>query len=103
MEDLAAVDPGVWNRRPVIRGTRITLEPVLEFLGAGDSLSELSEEISILNQRLRYRGFKRGQIAARLLRRAIRCTLALVIEPVLYLTYGRNQNDDHPARGEAER
>jgi len=43
MEERVAIDPDVCNGRPVIRGTRITVQTVLEFLGAGDSIEEVLE------------------------------------------------------------
>ncbi len=38
------IDPTVCNGRPVLRGTRITVQTILEFLGAGDSIEEVLEE-----------------------------------------------------------
>ena len=38
------VDPDICNGRPTVRGTRITVQTVLEFLGAGDSVEELLAE-----------------------------------------------------------
>ena len=37
MEPRIEIRPDVCNGRPVIRGTRITVQTILEFLGAGDS------------------------------------------------------------------
>ncbi|HKQ03918.1 MAG TPA: DUF433 domain-containing protein [Blastocatellia bacterium] len=37
------VDPDICNDRPVIKGTRITVQTVLEFLGAGDSIDDVLE------------------------------------------------------------
>jgi len=37
------VNPGVMLGKPVIRGTRITLEQILEDLAAGDTLDDLLE------------------------------------------------------------
>jgi uncharacterized protein (DUF433 family) len=39
-----SVKPDVCNGRPVIRGTRITVQTVLEFLAAGDSIEDVLEE-----------------------------------------------------------
>ena len=38
------VDPDICNGQPVIKGTRITLRTVLEFLAAGDSIEDVLEE-----------------------------------------------------------
>ena len=42
--------PDVCNGRPVIRGTRITVQTILEFLGAGDSVAEVLEEYPSLTR-----------------------------------------------------
>ena len=39
-----SVDPNVCFGRPCIRGTRITVQTVLEFLAAGDSVEDVLEE-----------------------------------------------------------
>lgn len=44
MEDRITIDPAICNGRPVVRGTRITAQTVLEFLGAGDSVDDVLEE-----------------------------------------------------------
>jgi uncharacterized protein (DUF433 family) len=38
-----AIDPDVCNGQPVVRGTRITVKTVLEFLAAGDSIDDVLE------------------------------------------------------------
>ena len=43
------VDPDVCNGQPIIKGTRITVHTVLEFLSAGDSLEEVLEEYPSLS------------------------------------------------------
>jgi uncharacterized protein (DUF433 family) len=43
MEGRIVINPEVCNGRPVIRGTRITVQTVLEFLGAGDSIDDILE------------------------------------------------------------
>jgi uncharacterized protein (DUF433 family) len=48
MEDRIIIDPTVCNGRPTVRGTRITAQSVLEFLGAGDSIEEILEEYPAL-------------------------------------------------------
>jgi len=50
MEERIAINPDVCNGRPVIRGTRISVQTVLEFLGAGDSLKEVLEEYPSLTR-----------------------------------------------------
>lgn len=39
--DRIVSDPDICNGKPTIRGTRITVQTVLEFLGAGDSIEEV--------------------------------------------------------------
>jgi uncharacterized protein (DUF433 family) len=39
--DRIEVNPLVCNGRPIIRGTRITAQTILEFLGAGDSIEDV--------------------------------------------------------------
>ncbi len=39
--DVIEVKPDVCNGRPVVRGTRITVQSVLELLAAGDSVEEV--------------------------------------------------------------
>lgn len=41
MEVRITIDPTICNGRPTIRGTRITVQTILEFLGAGDSIDDL--------------------------------------------------------------
>jgi uncharacterized protein (DUF433 family) len=41
VEDRIEINPQICNGRPVIRGTRITVQTLLEFLGAGDSIEEI--------------------------------------------------------------
>jgi uncharacterized protein (DUF433 family) len=41
MPDLIAIDPNLMNGKPVVSGTRITVEYVLEQLGHGHSVEEL--------------------------------------------------------------
>ncbi len=50
MEDRIVIDPQICNGRPVVRGTRITVQTVLEFLGAGDSIDEVLEEYPRLSR-----------------------------------------------------
>jgi uncharacterized protein (DUF433 family) len=44
MCDRIEIHPDVCNGRPVIRGTRIAVQSVLDFLSAGDSVEEVLEE-----------------------------------------------------------
>ena len=44
MSDRITVSPDVCNGKPTIRGTRITVQTVLEFLAAGDSVEDVLEE-----------------------------------------------------------
>ena len=44
MENRISISPNVCNGRPVITGTRITVQTILEFLGSGDSGEEVLEE-----------------------------------------------------------
>lgn len=45
MSDMAieriTIDEAVCNGKPVIRGKRITVQTILEFLGAGESIDEI--------------------------------------------------------------
>ena len=43
-ENRILIIPDVCNGKPVIRGTRITVQTILEFLGAGDSIDEVLKE-----------------------------------------------------------
>ena len=44
------VDPDICNGQPVIKGTRITVQTVLGFLGAGDSIDDVLEEYPTLTR-----------------------------------------------------
>jgi len=44
MNERISIKPDVCNGRPVVRGTRITVQTVLEFLAAGDSVEDVLEE-----------------------------------------------------------
>ena len=48
MPERIEINPEVCNGRPVIRGTRVTVETVLAYLGAGDSV----EDVLIAHPRL---------------------------------------------------
>ena len=44
MAERISIKPDICNGRPVVRGTRITVQTVLEFLAAGDSVAEVLAE-----------------------------------------------------------
>lgn len=50
MSERIVIDPDVCNGRPVVRGTRITAQTVLEFLAAGDSADDLLAEYPALTR-----------------------------------------------------
>jgi uncharacterized protein (DUF433 family) len=41
LEERITIDPAVCNGKPTIRGRRITVQTVLEFLSAGESRAEI--------------------------------------------------------------
>ena len=50
MAERIVINPDICNGRPVIRGTRITAQTVLEFLAAGDSVEDVLEEYPTLKR-----------------------------------------------------
>jgi uncharacterized protein (DUF433 family) len=50
MPERIVIDPDICNGRPVVRGTRITAQTVLEFLAAGDSVEDMLEEYPSLTR-----------------------------------------------------
>ena len=50
MEDRILIDPAICNGRPIIAGTRIAVQTVLEFLGAGDEIADVLEEYPSLTR-----------------------------------------------------
>ena len=44
------IDPDICNGKPTIRGQRITVGTILEFLSAGDSSKEILEEYPTLTE-----------------------------------------------------
>jgi len=44
------MDPDICNGRPVVRDTRISVQTVLEFLAAGDSVEDVLEEYPTLKR-----------------------------------------------------
>jgi uncharacterized protein (DUF433 family) len=45
-----SINPDICNGRPIIANTRITVQTVMEFLGAGDSIEEVLEEYPALDR-----------------------------------------------------
>lgn len=43
-ESRVSISPDICNGRPIVTGTRITVQTILEYLGAGDSIEEILEE-----------------------------------------------------------
>ena len=50
MEERIVIDPAICNGRPVIARTRIAVQTVLEFLGAGDEMADGLEEFPSLTR-----------------------------------------------------
>jgi len=50
MLERITINPDICNGRPVVRGTRIAVQTVLEFLGAGDSVEDVLEEYPALTR-----------------------------------------------------
>ena len=50
MADRIDVHPDICNGRPVIAGTRIPVQTIMEFLGAGDSIDEVLEAYPALER-----------------------------------------------------
>ena len=50
MPDRITIAPDICNGRPIIRGTRITVQTVLEFLAAGDSMDDVLAEYPALSR-----------------------------------------------------
>lgn len=44
MSNRISISPDICNGRPVVRGTRIAVQTILEFLAAGDSIEDVLEE-----------------------------------------------------------
>jgi len=44
MSQRISIKPDVCNGKPVVRGTRVTVQTVLEFLAAGDSVEGVLDE-----------------------------------------------------------
>lgn len=50
MAEGISINPDVCNGKPVVAGTRITVQAVLEFLAAGDSVEEVLVEYPSLRR-----------------------------------------------------
>jgi uncharacterized protein (DUF433 family) len=50
MPERIAIHPDICSGRPVINGTRVTVQTVLEFLAAGDSVEDVLEEYPSLDR-----------------------------------------------------
>lgn len=50
MTNRISIHPDICNGRPVIAGTRISVQTIMEFLGAGDSVEEVLEEYPTLKR-----------------------------------------------------
>jgi len=50
MQNRITIHPDICNSRPIITNTRITVQTVMEFLGAGDSMEEVLEEYPSLQR-----------------------------------------------------
>ncbi len=50
MSERITVSPDVCNGKPVVSGTRITVQTVLEFLAAGDSVEDVLAEYPTLKR-----------------------------------------------------
>ncbi|MBD2303545.1 DUF433 domain-containing protein [Nostoc sp. FACHB-190] len=50
MQNRINIHPDICNGRPVIANTRITVQTVMEFLGAGDSIEEILQEYPSLER-----------------------------------------------------
>jgi uncharacterized protein (DUF433 family) len=48
MEDRITTNPNICNGKPVIRGMRITVSTILEYLAAGESVEKILEAYPIL-------------------------------------------------------
>jgi uncharacterized protein (DUF433 family) len=50
MKSSITIDPNICNGKPIIAGTRISVQTVMEFLAAGDSIEEILEEYPSLSR-----------------------------------------------------
>ncbi len=50
MSERLSINPDVCNGRPIVRGTRITVQTVLEFLASGDTVDDVLKEFPRLTR-----------------------------------------------------
>ena len=50
MNNVITIDPEVCNGRPAVRGKRIAVQSLLEFLAAGDSVDEVLQAFPVLTR-----------------------------------------------------
>jgi uncharacterized protein (DUF433 family) len=50
MSERIIIDPNICNGKPTIRGTRITVQTIVEFLSEGDSIADVLEEYSQISR-----------------------------------------------------
>lgn len=50
MSERITINPDICNGKPVLKGTRITVQTILEFLAAGDSSTDILEEYPSLSR-----------------------------------------------------
>jgi uncharacterized protein (DUF433 family) len=50
MSERIMVSPDICNGKPVVRGTRIMVQTVLEFLASGDSIEDVLDEYPTLKR-----------------------------------------------------
>jgi uncharacterized protein (DUF433 family) len=50
LADRITIDPDVCNGRPVVRGMRITVESILDYLSAGESVDEIVRQYPMLER-----------------------------------------------------
>jgi uncharacterized protein (DUF433 family) len=48
VNNLITIDPAICNGRPVLRGTRMTVQTVIELWAAGDTVEDVLEEYPTL-------------------------------------------------------
>ncbi len=50
MNERIVIDPQICNGRPVVKGTRITVQTIMEFLAAGDTVEDVLDEYPSLTK-----------------------------------------------------
>ncbi len=50
MKNPITIDPDICNGKQIIAGTRISIQTVMKFLGAGDSMKEILEKYLSLSR-----------------------------------------------------